>query len=440
MKHLRPLWVLTSMLAANVQAETLDEAWQAALASNGRVKAAAYQDDAAALQVRAAKSLDVPSVNLLATSQHLGGPPEASVDTSPLAGKLAHTPFAGLLPSSLAMPLSERNVQLASLSLTYSLYTGGRIRAAQDAAGAQQDLVAAQGRSLRLTIKLSVAEAYLNVLRAQAAEQVAQQALATVQRHLDDVIKLEAEGLAAPVERLTAQVARSDASAKHIEAQQALEMACSAYNQLLGRPLDVTVTLAPVQWPARDDLPHADLLNRARAQRPELQGLNAGQTALRAQATAVRGEDKPQIALQAMQLNWNGLPTTSNRTTAIGVVMNWSLFDGGVNRNKAGALRAQADAVAEQQRDAESAIALDVQHSETALRNARARLQVAADSGTLAEEALKLTDARYHNGLANQTEWLAAQTRLNDARRTRLNADFDLQLARMRLLKAVGDL
>ena len=430
-----------SLCSGYGHAETLDEAWAAALAASPALAAQTQQVAAAQARQEAAQALNWPTLSLSAAAVHLSQPPTTSIDLSPLGTALAPVlgSAASLLPSSLSMPLTDSNVSLGQLALTYPLYTGGRITSTQHAAEANLKSNQAQTDKTRQDLKLNVAEAYLNVQRADAAADVARQYRDSLIAHRDDVKAMERQGLAAPVERMTADVAVADADRQLIDARQATELSRAAYNRLLARPLTQPVQLSPLaDGPAPDLSPEA--ADKALNQRPELQALQSGQTALREQARAQRGEDGPQIAAQAAYLRWNGLPTTDNHTSTIGVVLNWNLFDGGLNKGKSDALAAEAASMADKQRDAESMIRLDVLNAQLGNRSAAERLGVATAAEALAEESLRLTRLRYQNAQAIQTEVLAAETRLADARRARTNAHFDVQLARLRLLRAMGEL
>lgn len=421
------------------RAESLEDAWKIALAGNPALAASQSQQEAAHARQAAADALDWPSLNLSATAFQLSSPPGAALDTSALAARVAHTPFAALVPNEVDMRLADRNIHVANLALTYPLFTSGRITAMQHAATAGVALADANETTQRQTLKLNVAEQYINVLRAQMALDVAQQYRESLAAHQADVLAMEKQGLAAPVERLTATVAVAEADRKVIDARQGLALAQSAYNRLLARPLDTPTELAPIAALHLPDA-EAELSARAHAHRPELLALDAGKTALDAQARAIRGQDGPQVALQAMQVQWHGLQTVENHTSTVGVTLSWSLFDAGSNRKQAAALSAEARAAALQHADALSLIQLDVRHALLDTQAARARLSVAISADDAASEALRLMRSRYRNGLATQTEALAAETRLADARRAHRDADLDIQLAELRLARAIGEL
>ncbi|MGE8356874.1 MAG: TolC family protein, partial [Microvirgula sp.] len=125
---------------------------------------------------------------------------------------------------------------------------------------------------------------------------------------------------------------------------------------------------------------------------------------------------------------------------AVGVAVSWTLFDGGLVRNRAAASERQAARAADLKADAESAFALQVQQAWSLEIEADARRGVAQSGVALADESLAIQRDRYANGLATQSDVLDAQARRADARRNLLNARYDHTLAVLRLKRAAGQL
>ena len=118
----------------------------------------------------------------------------------------------------------------------------------------------------------------------------------------------------------------------------------------------------------------------------------------------------------------------------------WTVFDGGVAKNKAASLRQQASALARLNRDLESRIALQVRQAWLNLQNANDRIQVAETSVTQAEESLKVALDRYRKEVGTNTEVLDAQTLLAQSRSNYYSATYDAALARVTLDRATGSL
>ena len=124
-RRLFPLVGLAAaLLAGNAAAESLQQAWDTALAVDRGLKASRENTAAAASLLDAAKSARLPNVALEAGYTALGETPAAQVD------------FFG---QSLQMPLAQRESAAYKAMATLPLYTGGRIARGIDAATAGLD-------------------------------------------------------------------------------------------------------------------------------------------------------------------------------------------------------------------------------------------------------------------------------------------------------------
>jgi hypothetical protein len=86
-------------------------------------------------------------------------------------------------------------------------------------------------------------------------------------------------------------------------------------------------------------------------------------------------------------------------------------------------------AVEDQLREVQSLIALEVERASSQQIEAAERIKVAQAALLSADEFLAIQRDRYRNGLANQTEVLAAEARRADGQRNLFNARYDHALA-----------
>jgi outer membrane protein len=74
------------------------------------------------------------------------------------------------------------------------------------------------------------------------------------------------------------------------------------------------------------------------------------------------------------------------------------------------------------------------------LQESRARIDVARDAIEQSEENLRIATQQYGAGLANSTRVLEAEALRTLSRSNGENAQLDAELARIRLIRAVGEL
>ncbi|MTD32336.1 hypothetical protein GKE73_00605 [Paludibacterium sp. dN 18-1] len=225
--------LLLGLVLLPASAETLEQAWSQALGSSRTLKAEARKVDAASEQRHAAQAAAGPVVSLQGNWLKLEREPKARMDLSPLTSGLP-LPLRGLLPGSMEASLSDDQVTLAEARISLPVYTSGRLTHLHDAAQAAEQAAQYGEERTRQDVKLDVAEAYFNVLRARDAEQVARELLTSLSAYRRDVGNFYQKGLVARGDVLGADVAVADARQKLIAAGQAASVARAAYNRLLG--------------------------------------------------------------------------------------------------------------------------------------------------------------------------------------------------------------
>lgn len=413
-----------ALLAGNAAAESLQQAWDTALSVDRGLKASRESSAAAASLLEAAKSARLPNVALEAGYTALGETPAAKVD------------FFG---QSLQMPLAQKDSAAYRAMATLPLYTGGRITRGIDAATAGLDAARLGEAADAQNLKLRVADAYVSVLRAGRMLKVTESHVTSLEAHARDVENLHAQGMVAKSDLLSVRVALADAHQRKLQVANGLDLARAAYNRLLGRPLDQSVSLDDLA-PEATQAQFPVLTERALERRSELAALARQIEAMRHQAAAVRGETAPQVALSG------GYGYQENRYQVhpgqwmVTLGAKWNLFDGGVAGHRANAVERQAAALTEQRDELASLVALQVRQTWLDVEETRKRLIVTQSAIAQAEENLLVARDRYANGLATHTEVLDAETLRTGSESNHANALFDAALAGLRLKRATGEL
>lgn len=427
-KRLRGLLPLaglaTALLAGNATAESLQQAWDTALVTDRGLKAVRETTAAAASLLEAARSNRLPNVSVEASYTALDNAPAFK---------------AGLLGQSLQMPMAQQNSAAYKAMATLPLYTGGRIERGIDAAAAGLE-AARQGETADVqSLKLRVADAYVNGLRAARMLRVAESHVESLAAHARDVENLHEQGMVARSDLLSVRVALADARQKALQAANALDLARAAYNRLLGRPLDQTVSLDELA-PEAGPVSLARLTDQALVQRSELAALARQIEALRHQAAVVRGENRPQLALSGGYGYQQNRYQLHEGQWMVTLGARWNLFDGGVVSHRVGAVERQAEALTEQREELASVVALQVRQSWLDVEETRKRIEVTRSAIDQAEENLRVVRDRYADGLSTHTEVLDAETLRVNSEANHAAARYDAALAGLRLRRAVGDL
>ena len=421
--------VLAAMLTCHVgHGETLDEAWALALQQDHSLAAARNQAEAAGFEAQAARAQRWPTIAVGGSYTQLDDSP--AFDFS----------FTGL-PLTPPELFADDNFMMGSATLTVPLFTSGRISSSIAAAEAHERGVGAQVTAATSDVKLAVADAYVGVLRARKANDVARSNVQTLEALTRDTTSMFERELVPKNELLAVQVALADARQNELRAANAAEVAAAAYNRRLGAPLDRPVELSeslavPVEL--SQDLPA--LVEQAKSRRAELDAFDAQAEAYGQLARTERSRVLPQVALSGGYQYLENQFLDDETVGMAGIGVQWALFDGGQSRKRAAALDRNRRATEQQRADASSQIELQVRQAYLGIQESRQRVEVTAQAAEQADENLRIARERYTAGLGTQTQLLQAETLRVQALRNRDDATLDAGLAQLRLARAVGAL
>jgi len=418
------LMLLGLLATTPVAAETLQQAWDTALAVDHGLKAVQENTAAAAQQVQAAEAARLPGLDV--------GAGYTTRDNAPGA-----TTNVGGVPADF--PTGERNSRSYNATLSMPLYTSGRISSGIDAARASYEAAQLDESNRSLDLKLRVAQAFVEVLRAERGLAVAESHVTSLEAHVRDVQNRYDQAMVAQNDLLAAQVQLADARQESIKAGNRLDIARAGYNRLLGRPLAQGVSLQDLSPEPVSETLEA-LAARALEQRSELASLTQEVQALHRQARSVRAQSRPQVALNGGYAFQENQYQAHEGQWSATLGLQWKVFDGGILRHQAGATERQAAAVQQQYEDLASEISLQVRQAWLDVQETRKRIVVTKSAIAQAEENLTVNRDRYENGLSTNTEVLDAETLRTRSQNNHANAVYDAVLATLRLRRAVGQL
>lgn len=417
--------VISSVAASCVFAETLNDAWNAALLVDHRLLASRKMTASSQFALSAAQSSRLPSLTIESAYTILNHAPTAVID-------FPATPVR-------EMPVSEDKSLSYTTTASLPLFTSGRISSGIGAADAALSASQQEETKTVLDIKLSVAEAYVATLRAGRGIEVAESAVSSLAAHASDVGHFYEQGVVAKNDLLAAQVALSDARQQAIRSRNALDIAHASYNRLLNRPLDQAVTIDDVS-PEASQPDIADVTSRALNKRPELASLSAQVKSLRLQAESIRSATGPQLALMGSYNYQQNKYQLYENIWSAALGLTWDIFDGGVTRNNANAVKQKAESLNDVRSDTASVITLQVRQAWLDVNETQTRITVTREATRQADENLRVVKDRYREGVGTNTEVLDAETLRTKSYNNYYNAVYDAVMANIRLQYATGEL
>ena len=480
-------WLATALIVALclaataglARAETLQDAWAIALQVNQQLQSQQALSVSAGYSLAAARSARWPTVRNLTFNAFLSATPAIASPFSgtsatggssagalgsrgPSGGSVLDSAAATGLPSSFAiLGPGQRDLPVSITYASIPLYTGGRLLSNIDAANAQVGSQRTEEYRSALDLKLTVAEAYVGVLRARRNLQTRRSDVDRLTAFARDVRNRRQEGLAIRSDELAAEVSLANARLGEIQARTTLEAAWATYNRYLCRrmtevvPLqELTVLPENADWNAlakdavdehsqvaqTNDVEIEELTRQAMSARPELAGLVQQARALEAQAQATRAGIRPQVGFLIAFAYVGNNSLTPQGLGVAAFYANWTITDAGATRRRAAAQHLQEVATMKRRADTIAAIALDVRTRWLDLHQSRLRMPVARLAVIQSEENLSVVTNRYREQLSTYTEVLDAENRRVQSLNSFYNAIYDENLALFRLRRAVGDL
>jgi len=340
---------------------------------------------------------------------------------------------------SIEVVLTPKTAWQLGLTATQPLYHGGKLylqevmaRLGLDRAELERDATARQ-------VVRDVRQLFLTAIQAQQLEQVASENVSRAARHLQDARARVEAGAAPGFDVVRAEADLANANDGLVAARAAVDKTLSALKTLLA--LDV---LRPVRLQAPTsqgyvEVDEAEAIKAALARRPELAAI---ERAVRMAETSVRlsqSISKPTIDLfaQYQKQSTAGFGGHDWNWT-LGVQASKLIFDHGLTRSSVEQAQADLRRAQEVHRQAQEAVALEVYQACVSLREAREKI-AAAEKGVLqAEEAMRIADLRYQEGVSTPVEVTDARTALISARANLVNARFAYEQAKVALEYAIG--
>jgi outer membrane protein TolC len=445
--------IVASCFHQAVQAEDLPTAWSIALGTNRQLQSQQYQTRSNALSLAASKTARLPTVRSF-NIDALTTPSVSILGTALSAGSMT-SGSGGTTPGA-----NQKNIPISNTSLNYSIYTGGRLKANVDAASANLNSQRFQEFQTALDLKLTVADAYVGVLRSIRTLEVARSDVARLDAFARDVKNRAAVGISTRNDELAADVSLANARQTEIRDRRALATAWATYNRYLCRPLSEIVDLEDLTadsgskennliengplgdrpTPGAGEEEIGALTARAIQIRPELASLTQQARSLEAQSRATRAGIRPQVSIMT-GYTFLGADILENKSFLTSLVMvDWTITDFGTTRRRALAQRNQEFSTLKARDNRADDIVLEVRSRWLEVQETRLRIPLARVAVDQANENINVVTDRYRQGLSTYTEVLDAESRRVQSFTNLYDANYDAVLAVFRLRRAIGDL
>ena len=325
------------------------------------------------------------------------------------------------------------------ISITQGIDLFKLVPAAQEVENFTRDFYITDLIRVQNETALSVKNLFFTVLRNQAQVGVYQQQITADTESVRVTQARVTAGAAAQYDLLTAQTTLSNAQQQFSSSRNTLALAVVNLNNLIGIAPSTRITLSEPQAPPLDQKFDADQLTQSAFRfRPEIKQSENNVLIARRLIKLAGSSLLPSFSIVGTG-NYNGhVASGSNSTMSLSAVLGIPLYDGGATRAKV--TEAQSDLRSQQiTRDQlRQNVSVEILQALSNINDAQTRAASATVGAAQAQEALRLANVRYQNGIGTILDVVNADAQLSQARTNSLNAQYDYQTSLAQLTRGIG--
>jgi HAE1 family hydrophobic/amphiphilic exporter-1 len=412
---------------------TLTTAVEYALNANPEVLKAREQIHEFDQLIRQARAEALPRVDGLVSVNRSRDP---GLRNSPFFSRIIES---GDVPPEALLPFKFTNY-IWQFSVQQPVYTFGRVSNALRAARDEVEGIQLDVREVENRLSRDVARACYGYLLAKQQLEVLRTEQAARERQLEHVqARFDLED-ATRLDLLQAQVTLNNLRPEILSAENNLQIAVAVVNDALGRPVDapfdITLPLVlPESYPELDK--PQELMLLANENRPELMRFQIDRKVLDSRVGVTRSNVLPEISANfSLGINTfapENLTDIGFRSWAVGVGLDWTLFDGLRTNAEIEALRSQVTQNRFEEDSFRSELSMELERTTGTWTRALEAVEVARFAVEQAEEAQRVAEESFQWGAATTLDLLEAARALREA-------EFNLAQAAHEALVALAEI
>lgn len=352
--------------------------------------------------------------------------------------------LAGFPDGQSFKPGTQELYSLA-VELRQAIYSGGRLAAAIDLAEVASTLSEVRIGVARLDAAQAAAEAYYRWLTARGKLTALEIQRAVREAALEVVEDRFEFGDATRLDQLRARSALAEVQPTVARTVGEVAVAEQELRARLALKPEVTIEAQEVtESPPAVPLDVEALTLEALGRRPELADLDLQGEVLGLQARIEVSDGRPQVELNSAfgreARLIEDLPEPLFDNWRLSLDLRWQLFDGGARRNRLAQLESQGRQLDWQRRDLVQQVRLEIERAVTGYRTAWATWQASEVAAETAREAHRVAQESYREGVALQSDLLAAQQQEALVELRKVEAYYLTWIEATRLDRALGRL
>ncbi len=420
------LWLVgSSKLYGEEKVMTLKDAIDEALKNNSLIKEAIEKEKAALSESKSAQADLFPKVHL-------------NYNYS----RLKETPYA--IFGINRVDIGPKNNFYWDVTVSQPLFTGFALETKKKIA--ELGFFAKSTEKERVTIDVvkQVKVAYFRVLLAKRFVEVAKEQEAQLKAHMEDAQKFYDQGLIPQNDLLKSQVAYARAIQERVSAESNLEVAISAFNTLLRRPIEDKPNFEDISTFKPTSYELSSLMKEAIQNRPEMKELSIALEQARLGERLAKSGYYPKVYLvgQYKQQGENIRATENDfqnsHNASVSIQITWPIFESGKTTHELAKATHERLALSEKIKAIEDSIMLEVKDAYEKLKVSEKNIKTAEIALEQAKENYRITNLQYQQQMTTSTEVLDARTYLTQAQVNYYNALYGYYIAKAELERAIG--
>ncbi|MFZ2448570.1 MAG: TolC family protein [Syntrophobacteraceae bacterium] len=407
---------------------TKDAAVEYALAHN-RIFKAAGEDLAAAVQrVKQAQADFYPKLDASYAFRQFSDQPTVTL------GVMGGQTF----------PFAVKTSNRWEVNLVQPLFTGFFLESQYKINKAGRQLSSYQMEEVRLNLVRDVQAAYLQALLGARLLDVARETVASLEVERRNAEANYKQGVAAVNDVLKADVALADAGQRERHLAKQLVILRSTLNQLMDVDLQEKVELADIEEKTYTFPDLHELYMMAEQTRPEYLAMATSIKQADYGKTAARSRYYPRVSAfvqyfrEGEDFPADNNPFTNNENTAVGVRVDWNLFEGGKTRASELEWEHRRRAIEQRRGDFRQQIRLQVENAFEQLKVAKTNIETSRVALRQAEENERITTLQYKEQTVIFLEVLNAQVFVAQTKADFYQALYGYEIAKADLERATG--
>ncbi len=424
--------ILLSTAAIAQQKEiTLDEGIQIGLKNSKTLHSSKMKVVSAEANLSEINASRLPSLSLNATYTRL----------SPI------TPFSFTLPFVGTYTISPSILDNYNLKLTLQqpLFTGFKLSSSSDIAKYNSLAARQQYSQDQQDLILNIKNAYWGLFNAEKVKEAINDNYQQVKAHLTDVQNFFKQGLSTKNDVLKVEVQLSEIQLQQIDARNSVKIAVVNLDNIIGLPLSTELMIPQnVNVSENTEYDLDQLIDQAMQNRPDLKALNYQVEASKSSIKLAESNWYPQIYLTGdyyySKPNQRIFPSENKfeGTWDVGVGLSVNLWNWGATKDQTTQAEAQYEQSTDGLKTMKDAITLEVTQDFYDMVKAKEKVLVADQTVAQAEENYRVTDDKFKQGMALNSDLLDAETALLQAKTNQIQSLVDYELAAAKIERSTG--